>query len=73
LSEPDLPPALRRARALLEVLHRWAVRLLSEEDLRSYQIALLRYAAHTLSFDESGPLQKKWALASVALLADRLL
>lgn len=36
----------------------------SDRDPRQMSIALLRYAAHTLSFDESSPLQKKWALAA---------
>ena len=33
-------------------------------------IALLRYAAHTLSFDESSPLQKEWALAAACGFAE---
>lgn len=36
------------------------------------QVALLRYAAHTLGFDESSPLQRCWALAAAGLLADRI-
>lgn len=57
---------------LLAVLRRWVHRLLEEADLIGYETALLRYAAHTLSFDESSPLQKKRALASVGFLSHKL-
>lgn len=36
------------------------------------QIGLLRYAMHTLSFDECNPVQKKWALISGAMLIQRI-
>ncbi len=41
--------------------------------LRPYWIAQLRYSAHTLSFDECNERQKRLALASTCLLAERLL
>jgi nicotinamidase-related amidase len=37
-----------------------------------YRIAQLRYSAHTLSFDECDERQKRFALASSCLLAERL-
>jgi nicotinamidase-related amidase len=40
--------------------------------LRPYWIAQLRYSAHTLSFDECHERQKRLALASTCLLAERL-
>jgi len=39
---------------------------------REYRIAQLRYSAHTLSFVESDERQKRLALASTCLLANRL-
>lgn len=36
------------------------------------QIGLLRYAMHTLSFDECNEVQKKWALATGILLVERI-
>lgn len=36
------------------------------------QIGLLRYAMHTLSFDECNAVQKKWALTTGALLIQRI-
>jgi hypothetical protein len=39
---------------------------------REYRIAQLRYSAHTLSFVECDTRQKRFALASTCLLADRL-
>jgi hypothetical protein len=36
------------------------------------QVALLRYAVHTLSFPESSVLQKQWALAAACSLADQI-
>lgn len=57
---------------LLAVIRRWVNRLLEEDDPTGYETALLRYAAHTLSFDESSDLQKKRALASVGFLSHKL-
>jgi hypothetical protein len=36
------------------------------------QVALLRYAVHTLSFPEASPLQKQSALAAACSLADQI-
>jgi protein-tyrosine phosphatase/nicotinamidase-related amidase/aminoglycoside phosphotransferase (APT) family kinase protein len=45
---------------------------LCREDRHPLQldVALLRYAVHTLGFDESSPLQKRWALATACGLAE---
>jgi protein-tyrosine phosphatase len=37
------------------------------------QVALLRYAVHTLSFPEASALQKQWALAAACSLADQIM
>jgi len=64
------PPFLR-AWATLRTLRGIVARLCrSDRDPQQMRIALLRYAVHTLSFDEASPLQKKWALASACALAE---
>jgi protein-tyrosine phosphatase/nicotinamidase-related amidase len=61
----------RRAWATLRTLRGIvAQQCRSDRDPQQLRVALLRYAVHTLSFDESSPLQKKWALASACALAD---
>jgi hypothetical protein len=72
----DLPlakahAAIARLRALGQELLREAG-LASPVPAREYRIAQLRYAAHTLSFEEPDLLQKRFALASTCLLADAL-
>lgn len=66
-------PALERAWRILRLL-REAGASLCREDRNPLQleIALLRYAVHTLGFDESSPLQKCWALGAAGLLAERV-
>ena len=69
---PDSPdwlegasPALRRAWATVRTLRGLAAELCRDDrDPLQLTIALLRYSAHTLSFDESFALQKQWALAA---------
>ncbi len=58
-------PPLLRAWAVLRALRAIGARV-TAEDRHPWQVSLglLRYAVHTLSFDESSPLQKQWALAS---------
>jgi len=71
-------PALAKAHAAVTRLRELAAELLREADLaspvsaREYWIAQLRYSAHTLSFVECDTRQKRLALASTCLLADRL-
>jgi len=81
---PGLParltsdPAIAKAHAAITVLRSLAARVLREAGCaaplprREYTIAQLRYSAHTLSFDECDERQKRFALASTCLLADRL-
>jgi len=58
-------PALRRAWTVLRALRALGAER-TREDRNPWQLdlALLRYAVHTLSFDEASPLQKRWALAA---------
>jgi hypothetical protein len=77
----DLPaplaadPGIARAHAAIAALRSFGAQLLREAGLsdrvpaREYRIAQLRYAAHTLSFDECDVRQKRFALASASLLA----
>lgn len=64
-------PAVQRAWLTLQTL-RGITAQLCREDRQTLQlsVALLRYAVHTLSFDESSPLQKRWALAAAAIHAE---
>lgn len=71
-------PALVRAWETVRVLRSFYPAWLREDlDPLQYWIGALRYAAHTLSFDEASARQKQWALASAALfgaaISDRLL
>jgi hypothetical protein len=84
VSPPDaapfggLDPALAKVVAAVLRLRTLAAELLREAGLagpvpaREYRIAQLRYSAHTLSFVECDLRQKRFALASTCLLADRL-
>jgi nicotinamidase-related amidase len=71
-------PAIAKAHAAIARLRALAADLLREAGLsppvsaEEYRIAQLRYSAHTLSFDECDLRQKRFALASTCLLADRL-
>lgn len=74
---PD-DPTLAKAHAAIARLRALGAELLREAGLaspvtaREYRIAQLRYAAHTLSFDEPDERQKRFALASTCRLADAL-
>jgi protein-tyrosine phosphatase/nicotinamidase-related amidase len=65
---------LKRAWATVRTLRSIGAGL-CREDRNPLQasIALLRYAVHTLSFDESDALQKRWALGAGCLLSDRIM
>jgi nicotinamidase-related amidase len=77
-SAPPDDPALAKVAAAVHRLRVLAAELLREAGLpgpvpaREYRIAQLRYSAHTLSFVECDERQKRLALASTCLLADRL-
>ncbi|MDP2305653.1 MAG: phosphotransferase [Pseudomonadota bacterium] len=56
---------LVRTWRVLRVLRDLGARMCREErNPTTIDILLLRYAAHTLSFDEASPLQRRWALAA---------
>lgn len=58
-------PEMQRSWAVLRMLRGFVAELCREDrDPTQLRVALLRYAGHTLSFDESSALQKKWALAA---------
>src|SRR5262249_12904076 len=64
-------PALRRAWSMLRILRGFAAEYChADRNPSQMDIALLRYAVHTLSFDESSPLQKQWPLAASCGLAE---
>ncbi|MBV9204007.1 MAG: isochorismatase family protein [Actinobacteria bacterium] len=62
-----------RAWEVLKALRRIGGQLCHEDrHPLQLQVALLRYAAHTLSFPEASPLQKQSALAAACSLADQV-
>ncbi len=62
---PSSVPALQKAWKILRLLRaKGAERVREDRDPQQLRVALLRYSAHTLSFDESSDLQKRWALAA---------
>jgi protein-tyrosine phosphatase/nicotinamidase-related amidase len=64
-------PCLVRAWKTIRLLRSFGAKLCREDrDPMQMSVALLRYAVHTLSFDESDALQKKWALAAAGAHAD---
>jgi protein-tyrosine phosphatase/nicotinamidase-related amidase len=75
---PDRPDEVRsphfvRAWDVLQVLRRIGGQVCHEDrHPLQLQVALLRYAVHTLSFPEASPLQKQAALAAACSLADQV-
>jgi nicotinamidase-related amidase len=75
---PDRPgqvhsPLFVRAWEVLQVLRRIGGQLCREDrHPLQLQVALLRYAVHTLSFPEASPLQKQSALAAACSLAKQI-
>jgi protein-tyrosine phosphatase/nicotinamidase-related amidase len=66
-------PQLVRAWRMLRLLRQIGGRLCREDrDPLQLQVALLRYAVHTLGFDESSVAQKRWALVAAGLLSARV-
>lgn len=71
--EGVVAPPLTRAWNTLCTLRRHVARLCQSERAPEHlHVALLRYAVHTLSFDESSEWQRKWALVSAGLHAQKL-
>ncbi len=75
---PDRPDQVRspqfvRAWEVLQVLRRIGGQVCREDrHPLQLQVALLRYAVHTLSFPEASPLQKQSALAAACSLAEQI-
>jgi protein-tyrosine phosphatase/nicotinamidase-related amidase len=66
-------PQLVRAWEILALVRQIVGRLCQEDrNPLQLQVALLRYAVHTLSFPESSMRQKQWALAAACSLADQI-
>lgn len=60
-----------RAWDTVRVLRKWVAKLArSDRHPLQMSVARLRYAAHTLSFDESSKLQRTWALAAACGFAE---
>ncbi|KIG14973.1 Protein-tyrosine phosphatase-related protein [Enhygromyxa salina] len=70
---PSTLPQMQRAWATLRMLRAYYRRLVhSDRAPLQLFVAMLRYAGHTLSFDEPTPLQLKWALYTAARCVDRV-
>jgi len=66
-------PSLQRCWRSLGILRSHVARVCgADRDPLSYGWGRLRYAVHTLFFEESSPLQKRWALAAAGGLAQDL-
>lgn len=73
LSESITHLPLQRAYRTLSTLRRFYPELIhTDRDPMQWLIAHIRYAVHTLGFDESSDLQKRWALFSASLAAETL-
>ncbi len=72
LPDLDVPAGMRATWQSIRRLRAFASRDLGETDPFPYRVAQLRYAAHTLGFDEPDELQKRAAAISVLLLCDWL-
>ncbi len=68
---PSELPQMRRAWATMRMLRSHYPKLVGSDraPLQLY-VAMLRYAGHTLSFDEPTPLQLEWALYTASRCAD---
>jgi len=75
---PELPldiphPELQRAWCSFQILRSFYPPLIqADRDPIQWLIAHIRYAVHTLGFDECSILQKRWALYSACLAAETL-
>jgi len=64
---------LQRAHRTLKILRRFYPELIqADRDPVQWLIAHIRYAVHTLGFEESNPWQKRWALFSACKAAEAL-
>lgn len=68
-----LYPALQRAYRTMKTLRSFYSDLIqADRDPSQWLIAHIRYAVHTLGFEESNPWQKRWALFSACKAAETL-
>jgi protein-tyrosine phosphatase/nicotinamidase-related amidase len=66
----DLPPELVRTWSILSMLRSYFGPLVhSDRDPLRANVGLMRYAVHTLGFDECTPWQKRWALYAACKFA----
>ncbi|MCB1169401.1 MAG: dual specificity protein phosphatase family protein, partial [Leptospiraceae bacterium] len=66
-------PQMKKAWKTLCLLRKHYGRLIgSDRDPYQFYVAFLRYAVHTLSFDECNDWQKKWALYASGLLTEKI-
>lgn len=64
----------KRAWQTIGLLRTFGARLVGDDrSPHQLDIALLRYSAHTMTFDESSPLQKRWALAAACYQAQNVI
>jgi protein-tyrosine phosphatase/nicotinamidase-related amidase len=67
---PDLAPELARTWSILSMLRGYSAPLVhSDRDPLQASVGLLRYAVHTLGFEECTMWQKRWALYAACKLA----
>jgi protein-tyrosine phosphatase/nicotinamidase-related amidase len=66
-------PALQRAYEVVQLLRGFYAELIhSDRDPLQVFVGQLRYAVHTLSFNEANEWQKKWALYTAGLCCERI-
>lgn len=66
-------PQIERAYCTVQILRSYYPALVrSDRDANQLLVAQLRYAVHTLSFDESSALQKRWALYTACRAAEEI-
>ena len=66
-------PVLARAWRFVRLLRSFGAAVVREDrDPRQHRIAALRYAAHTMSFEEASPVQRRLAMAAAAMHARAL-
>ncbi|MGK0433344.1 MAG: protein-tyrosine phosphatase/nicotinamidase-related amidase [Planctomycetota bacterium] len=72
-TSPSSLPQMQRAWATLRMLRAYHGRLVhSNRDPLQLFVGLLRYAGHTLAFDEPNALQLKWALYTAGRCAEKV-
>lgn len=70
---PSSLPWMRRAWETVGILRAYYPELVhTDRDPFQMWVAQLRYAAHTLGFDESSPLQRRWALYTAGRCVERI-